>query len=104
MEQAIEGADILCTVTKAREPLVRGEWLSPGMHLNVVGSSMAAAAEIDTAAVVRSRFFVDRRESTLNEAGEFLRAVREGAITAQHIQGEIGEVVNGSVPAQALAG
>jgi ornithine cyclodeaminase/alanine dehydrogenase-like protein (mu-crystallin family) len=95
--QAVEGADIICTVTKAREPILRGEWLRPGVHLNVVGSSMAAAAEIDTPAVVRSRFFVDRRESTLNEAGEFLRAVRDGAITAQHIQGEIGEVANGSV-------
>jgi ornithine cyclodeaminase len=95
--QAVEGADIVCTVTKAREPILCGEWLRPGVHLNVVGSSIAASAEIDTPAVVRSRFFVDRRESTLNEAGEFLRALREGAITAQHIQGEIGEVANGSV-------
>jgi ornithine cyclodeaminase/alanine dehydrogenase-like protein (mu-crystallin family) len=101
--QAVSGADILCTLTKAREPILRGEWLSPGVHLNVVGSSIATAAEIDTPAVVRARFFVDRRESTLNEAGEFLRALREGAITAQHIQGEIGEVANGSVPGRQSA-
>ena len=66
------------------------------MHLNVVGSSIAAAAEIDTAAVVKTRFFVDCRNSTVNEGGEYLRALRAGAITAEHILGEIGEVANGS--------
>ena len=94
--QAVAQADIICTTTKAREPILRGEWLSPGTHLNVVGSSIAAAAEIDTAAVVRARFFVDRRESALNEAGEFLRALRAGAITNEHIVAEIGEVAAGT--------
>jgi ornithine cyclodeaminase/alanine dehydrogenase-like protein (mu-crystallin family) len=95
--QAVAQADIICTTTKAREPILLGEWLSPGVHLNVVGSSIAGAAEIDTAAVTRARFFVDRRESTLNEAGEFLRALRAGAITNEHILGEIGEVAAGTV-------
>src|SRR3984885_4809690 len=62
--QAVAGADIICTVTKAREPLLLGEQLAPGVHLNVVGSSIAAAAEIDTPAVVKSRFFVDFAEAT----------------------------------------
>ena len=66
------------------------------MHLNVVGSSIAAAAEIDTPAVLKARFFVDRRESTVNEGGEYLRALQAGAITPAHILGEIGEVANGS--------
>jgi ornithine cyclodeaminase/alanine dehydrogenase-like protein (mu-crystallin family) len=95
---AMIGADIICTTTKAREPLLMGEWLSSGAHLNVVGSSIAGAAEIDTAAVVRSRFFVDRRESTVNEGGEYLRALAAGAIKPEHILGEIGEVANGSKP------
>ena len=93
---AVSGADIICTVTKAREPLLLGEWLTPGAHLNVVGSSIAATAEIDTPAVVKSRFFVDYRESTINEGGEYLRALKAGAITEEHILGEIGEVANGS--------
>jgi ornithine cyclodeaminase len=94
--EAVTGADLICTTTKAREPILQGEWLSPGVHLNLVGSSIAAAAEIDTPAVVKARFFVDRRESTVNEGGEYLRALRAGAITPAHILGEIGEVANGS--------
>ncbi|MGA2190800.1 MAG: ornithine cyclodeaminase family protein [Steroidobacteraceae bacterium] len=96
VREAVAGADIICTLTKAREPILLGEWLTPGAHLNVVGSSIAATAEIDTPAVVNSRFFVDYRDSTVNEGGEYLRALKSGAITPQHILGEIGEVANGS--------
>jgi len=96
VREAVTGADIICTLTKAREPILLGDWLAAGAHLNVVGSSIAATAEIDTPAVMKSRFFVDYRESTLNEGGEYLRALKAGAITPQHILGEIGEVANGS--------
>jgi ornithine cyclodeaminase/alanine dehydrogenase-like protein (mu-crystallin family) len=96
VREAIAGADIICTTTKAREPILQGDWLTPGTHLNVVGSSIAAAAEIDTPALVKARFFVDRRESTIHEGGEYLRALKSGAITADHILAEIGEVANGS--------
>jgi ornithine cyclodeaminase/alanine dehydrogenase-like protein (mu-crystallin family) len=94
--QAVAGADIICTVTKAREPILLGEWLAPGAHLNVVGSSIKTTAEIDTPAVVKSRFFVDYRESTINEGGEYLRALNAGAIMEGHILAEIGEVADGS--------
>jgi ornithine cyclodeaminase/alanine dehydrogenase-like protein (mu-crystallin family) len=96
VRQAVTGADLICTVTKARDPILLGEWLSPGVHLNVVGSSIKSAAEVDTPTVVMSRLFVDRRESIVNEGGEYLRALRAGAITPEHILGEIGEVANGS--------
>lgn len=96
--EAVDGADIICTLTKAREPILLGDWLASGAHLNVVGSSVAAAAEIDTAAVARSRFFVDCRNSTVNEGGEYLRALHAGSITAAHIAAEIGEVANGTKP------
>ena len=96
VREAVAGADIICTVTKAREPILLGEQLTAGAHLNVVGSSIATTAEIDTPAVVKSRFFVDYRESTVNEGGEYLRALRAGAITPEHILGEIGEVANGT--------
>ncbi len=95
VREAVSGADLICTVTRARDPILQGEWVSPGAHLNVVGSSRADAAEIDTAMVVRSRMFVDRRESTLNEGGEYLRAIRAGAITPEHVIAEIGEVASG---------
>ncbi len=104
VKAATAGADIICTVSKAREPILRGEWIAPGAHLNVVGSSIIGAAEIDTAAVRRACFFVDYRPSTLAEAGEFRRALDAGAITEDHIQGEIGEVAAGTVIGRRSAG
>jgi ornithine cyclodeaminase len=97
VSDAVQGADLICTVSKARTPILMGDWLAPGTHLNVVGSSIAAAAEIDTPAVVKSRVFVDFRGSTIHEAGEYLQALNDGAITPHHLLGEIGEVANGRV-------
>src|SRR5580692_3069960 len=96
VKDAVQDADIICTLTKARDPILEGAWIATGAHLNVVGSSIAAAAEIDTEAVVRARFFVDCRNSTVNEGGEYLRALKAGAILPAHILGEIGEVAKGS--------
>jgi ornithine cyclodeaminase len=85
-------------VTAASEPILHGSWIRPGTHLNVVGSSIAAAREIDSEAVARSRFYVDLRESTTKQGGEYLTALREGAIGENHIVGEIGEVLTSAVP------
>lgn len=95
--EAVAGADIICTVTSSREPVLLGEWISPGAHINAVGSSVPFARELDTAAVVRSRLYVDRRESALNEAGDFLIPKKEGALSDDHIVGEIGELLTGRV-------
>jgi ornithine cyclodeaminase len=97
-EQAVRGADLICTTTSSSEPVLQGEWLAEGAHVNAVGSSVPFARELDTAAVVKSRLFVDRRESTINEAGDFLFAKKEGAVGDDHIQGEIGELLTGRVP------
>jgi alanine dehydrogenase len=93
VKEAVDGADIICTVTSATEPILQGDWISPGTHINAVGSSVAFARELDTAAVVKSKLFVDRRESTLNEAGDFLFPKKEGAIDDGHIRGEIGDIL-----------
>lgn len=95
VEEAVSKADIVCTVTAASEPILRGAWLAPGTHLNVVGSSVPGTAEIDTEAVTRSRFFVDSRQSVLSQGGEFLNARKAGAIDDNHILAEIGEVLAG---------
>ncbi len=95
--EAVKGADIICTTTAAPEPILMGEWLSPGVHINAVGSSVPFTRELDTNAIVRSRLFVDRRESTLNEAGDFLFPKKEGAVGDDHIQGEIGEILLGRI-------
>lgn len=94
---AVEGAGLICTTTASSEPVLLGEWIAPGAHINAVGSSVAATRELDTAAVARSRMYVDRRESTVNEAGDFLIPKREGAFGDEHIRGELGELLLGSV-------
>ena len=75
-----------------------GDWLAPGMHINAVGSSVPFARELDTQAVVRSQLFVDRLESALNEAGDFLIPKKEGALGDDHIRGEIGEILLEQIP------
>lgn len=93
---AVRGADIICTVTSSREPVLRGAWIADGAHINAVGASLPTARELDTDAVVRARMYVDRRESARNEAGDFLAPRNEGAIGDDHILGEIGELVAGT--------
>ena len=97
-QAAVDGADIICTTTSAREPVLLGEWIAPGSHINAVGSSVRFTRELDTDAVVRSRLFVDRLESTLSEAGDFLFPKQEGAIDDDHIVGEIGDILLGKLP------
>jgi ornithine cyclodeaminase len=101
---AIQGADIVCAVTSAREPVIAGEWLEPGCHVNAVGSSVPTARELDTAAVKRARLYVDRRESAVNEAGDFLIPRKEGAIGDEHILAELGEVLIGVAPGRRSSG
>ena len=98
LKDAVAGADLIATVTNSKEPVVQREWISPGVHLNVVGSSTPHSREVDTATIAASALFVDRRESTLNEAGDYLFAMREGAIGPEHIRAELGEVLTGQKP------
>ena len=96
-ETAVRGADIVCTVTSSCEPVLRGAWLAAGTHVNVVGAATPECREVDTDAVVRSRVFVDRRESALHEAGDLLIPMREQAITGDHVLAELGELLAGRV-------
>jgi ornithine cyclodeaminase len=95
--EAVEGADIVCTVTSSPQPVLKSEWLKSGVHINAVGASTPATREIDTATVRRARVFVDQRAATLAEAGDILLPMREGAIGASAILGELGELVLGAV-------
>lgn len=94
-EEAVRGAHVVCTVTSSCEPVLHGVWLREGMHLNVVGAATPDCREVDTATVVRSRLFVDRRESALREAGDVLIPMRKGAIGEDHVQAELGELLIG---------
>jgi ornithine cyclodeaminase len=92
---AVRGADLVCTTTSAKEPVLFGRWLEPGAHVNAVGACFAAFRELDAEAVKRARLFTDRRESCLAEAGDFLLARAEGAVTDDHLLGEVGDVFLG---------
>ncbi|MCI0617609.1 ornithine cyclodeaminase family protein, partial [bacterium] len=81
--------------TSAKEPIVDFDWLAPGAHINAIGACVPTTRELDSNTVVRSRLFVDRLESALNEAGDVLIPKKEGLIDENHIQGEIGEVLIG---------
>jgi ornithine cyclodeaminase len=95
IEEAVRGADIIVTATSSREPVIKREWLDDGVHINAVGSSIAAARELDSETMAAASLFVDRRESTENESGDYLSALREGAIRDDHIHAEIGELLLG---------
>jgi len=92
VEEAVRGADIIVTATSSREPILKREWVAPGTHINAVGSSIAAARELDAGLVASASLFVDRRESTVNESGDYLAAVEQGAV----IRAELGELLIGA--------
>jgi ornithine cyclodeaminase len=90
-------ADIICTVTSAKEPILEGRWLRPGAHVNIVGSSYAGPTEVDSDLVARSRFIADSRDGVLAQGAEFLRAKEAGLISNEHVVGEIGQVLCGAI-------
>lgn len=96
-EDAVRDADIVCTTTSAREPVLHGSWLTSGTHVNAVGASTRNARELDGAALQQSRLYVDRRESAINEAGDYLMAKAEGFVDEGHIVGELGELLTGRI-------
>ena len=96
-EAAVTDADIICTVTSAREPILLGRWIAPGTHLNLVGSSAAGPVEVDSDLVVKSRFIADHREGVLAQGAEVLVARAAGLIGDDHVVGEIGEVLGGTL-------
>ncbi len=94
-QAAVSGADLICTATATTEPVLQGAWLSAGAHVNAVGSSTPTTRELDSAAMAMVSHFVDRRESTLDESGDYLIPLQEGAIDEGHIRAELGEVLLG---------
>ena len=95
VQEAMAGSDIVCTTTGSTHPILMGKWLESGMHVNAVGASTPPFRELDSEAVAKSRLFVDRRESVMNEAEDFSAPRREGIIGDGHIRGELGELLLG---------
>ena len=95
VEEALQGADLIITATNAREPVIKRQWLSPGAHINAIGTYSPESREVDSATMAAVRIFVDRRESTLQEAGDYLLAAKEGVIGPDSIVAEVGELLIG---------
>jgi ornithine cyclodeaminase len=97
-EEAVREADVVVTATSSPEPVLLRQWLKPGAHVNAIGGRPPVMRELDTRTIADSAFFVDRRESAESEAGDYLAAREEGAIGADHIRAELGEVLIGARP------
>jgi ornithine cyclodeaminase len=96
VKEAVANADIICTVTASKEPVIKDEWIANGTHINAVGSSTPMARELDTATILRSKLFADCYESIYKEAGDLLIPKKEGVVNDDHVKGEIGEVLLGT--------
>ena len=95
IEAAVSDADVICTVTSAKTPILQREWIKPGCHINAVGTSEPASREIDGTLVDASEFFVDSRAQARIECGEYLLALHEGIVSADRPLVELGEVLTG---------
>ncbi|MBV9924765.1 MAG: ornithine cyclodeaminase family protein [Acidobacteria bacterium] len=96
--EAVRGADLVVTATNSAGPVLRREWVSAGAHVNAVGSCTPHTRELDAETLAASSLFVDSVESLVNEAGDYLLALREGAVGPSHIRAELGEVLTGAKP------
>jgi ornithine cyclodeaminase/alanine dehydrogenase-like protein (mu-crystallin family) len=98
IEEAIRGADVIATVTSSAEPVIDRAWIADGTHINAVGACFPHTRELDSATVQDSTLVVDSRESAVNESGDYLIALAEGAIGEEHIVAELGDVLVGTHP------
>jgi ornithine cyclodeaminase len=85
LEAAVKAADVICTATMSKEPLIKGEWLQPGQHLDLIGAYKPDMREVDDGAMRRARLFVDARATTVHHIGEIMDPIKSGAITEADI-------------------
>lgn len=97
IETAAQSADVICALTHARLPILQGSWLRRGVHINAVGSSTRGFREIDEQVVLRSRFFGDYEAGIRAQSEEFLYALENGQVSAEHLLGDLGQVLTGQL-------
>jgi len=95
IKDVVSSSDIICTVTAATEPIINSQWLKPGVHINAVGACYPKFRELDSLTIKKALLFTDRRESLLQEAGDFLIPKSEGLIDDSHVMGELSDLVVG---------
>lgn len=104
LSAAIAGADIVCAATMSRAPLLRGDWLRPGAHVDLVGAYNPAMREADDAAIARATVYVDTRAGALAEAGDIVQAIASGAFDETRIAGDLADLCRGDAPGRGSAG
>lgn len=100
---AVDGAEIICTVTAAREPILMADWVSAGTHVNIVGSSSTDAIEVDPALLARSRLFVDAMSAAMTLGGDIAAALAQRLMRAEDIAGEIGAALDDRIAGRTAA-
>jgi alanine dehydrogenase len=103
-EDTVRDCDLVVTATTAKEPVLKPEWLKPGVHINAVGSHRPDLREIDGSTLAQSKVVVDSREAIMSECGDILLAIKEKSITENSIHAEIGEILAGSKPGRTHPG
>jgi ornithine cyclodeaminase/alanine dehydrogenase-like protein (mu-crystallin family) len=101
--ECVTGADVILLATSSGTPVVDGDWVAPGAHIVSVGAYQPSMREMDPALLARARLIVDSRAGALAESGDVIQGIREGWFNEQHIAGELGEVVAGSIPGRTSA-
>lgn len=97
-QEAVEGADIICTLTPSKDPYLEADWIAPGAHINAVGAFTPTTREVSSAVVARARLYADQVEAMRKECGEYLIPLQEGVIGPEHIVGSLGDVLLGRAP------
>lgn len=103
-EAAVRGAHIICAATSSSTPVLDYRWLSPGTHINGIGSYLPTMQEVDEETVKHAMVVVDSRASALTEAGDLITPLQSGVIQEAHIHAELGEIINGVKPARINSG
>lgn len=96
LETAVRAADVICTCTMTKTPLIRGDWLRPGQHLDLIGAYRPDMREVDDAAIARARVFVDSRATTIGHIGEIMAPLASGVLTEAAIQGDFYDIASGA--------
>lgn len=96
LEKAVKGADIICTATLSNDPLIRGDWLQPGQHLDLIGAYTPAMREVDDLAMSRARIFVDARATTIHHIGDLMSPIKSGAITEADVVADFYDLASGA--------
>ncbi len=97
LQSATEIADIISCATLAVYPLIQGDWLTPGVHLDLVGGYRPDMREVDNVAITRCRIYVDTLEGALSEAGDLIQPINEGLISSEALEGELSDICRGTV-------